>query len=188
MLETLARRVAKAASWRRVGFLIAAYVALAAALGVCEARIKERSGGLGVPDLMHGFTAAELYARLEAFGPEGRRVYFGAELVDLVYPLVYATTLAFVLALAARALFAAGSRWVLACLLPFGVMLFDYLEDTCFFAVLLAWPARLEAVATAGGVFNMGKWVVFAAVLPLTVLGLAGLAIQAVRRRAARAG
>jgi hypothetical protein len=188
MLSTVAGRVDRAASWQRLGLLLLAYVVLVGVLGACEARIKGYSGGLGVPDLMQGFTAAELYARLDAFGPEGRRIYFGAELVDLVYPFVYASFFAVALALSARALFASGSRWRLGCVLPYGAMLFDYLENACFFTVLLAWPAHVDTVATLGGVFNMGKWIVFAAVLPLSVLGLVATAIQAARRRAARAG
>jgi hypothetical protein len=188
MLATLARRIGGAASWRRVRLLMVAYVALFTTMTACEVRIKVHSGGLGVPDLLQGFTAAELYARLEAFGPAGRRLYFFAELLDLVYPFVYATLFAFVMALAARALFAAGSRWALACVLPYAVMIFDYLEDACFFTVLFAWPARLEAVATVGGVFNLGKWLLLAVVAPLAVLGLGGMGIQAVRRRGARAG
>jgi hypothetical protein len=188
MLLKLARRIDGAASWRRVGVLLVAYVVLVSALDAFEKRIKEHSGGLGVPDLLHGFTAAELYARLEAFGAEGRRLYFFAELVDLVYPLVYATFFAFVLALAVRALLAPGSRWTALCLLPYGAMVSDYLENTCFFTVLGAWPTRLDAVASLGGVFNLIKWAIFAVVLPLAVLGLAGTGLSALRRRASRAG
>jgi hypothetical protein len=186
MLQSLARRVVNAASWPRVGFLFLAYAGLVSVLSAAEGRIKERSGGLGVPDLLHGFTAAELYARLEAFGPEGRRIYFQAELVDLVYPLVYATFFAFLLALAARRLFAAGNRWTPLCLLPYAAMLADFLENACFFTVLGAWPARLDAVATLAGVFNLVKWGLCAITLPLVVLGLVWTGIAALRGRRSR--
>jgi hypothetical protein len=181
MLQALARRIGNAASWPRVGFLFLAYAGLVAALTAAEGRIKEHSAGLGVPDLLHGFTAAELYARLEAFGPEGRRIYAFAELVDMIYPLVYATFFAFLLALAARRLFAAGSRWAAVCVLPYGAMVSDYLENACFFTVLGAWPARLDAVATLGGVFNLVKWGIFAVTLPLVLVGLAAMGIVALR-------
>jgi hypothetical protein len=188
MLQALARRIGNAASWPRVGLVFLAYLALVSALTAAEGRIKEHSGGLGVPDLLHGFTAAELYARLEAFGPEGRRIYFFGELVDLIYPLVYATFFAFILALAARRLFAAGSRWALLCLLPYAAMLSDYLENTCFFTVLGAWPSRLDAVATLAGVFNLAKWGIFAVTLPLVVVGLVAMGIVALRGRASQPG
>ena len=64
-----------AASWRRLGLLLLAYVGLISALSWFEGRIKVFSGGLGVPDLWQGFTAPALYERHEAFGPEGRRLY-----------------------------------------------------------------------------------------------------------------
>ncbi len=188
MLQALARRLGNAASWPRVGVLFLAYGGLIGALTAAEGRIKQHSGGLGVPDLLHGFTAAELYARLEAFGPEGRRIYVYAELVDLVYPLVYATFFAFLLALAARRLLAPGSKWAALCLLPYGAMLADFLENACFFAVLGAWPARLDAVATLGGVFNLAKWGMVAVTLPLVLVGLAAMGIAALRGRGSRPG
>jgi len=185
MLSKLAQRIDAAATWRRMGALLIAYVALVSALTFAEGRIKERSGGLGVPDLMQGFTAAELYARLEAFGPEGRRIYVLAELVDLVYPLVYATFFAFLLALGARAMLGA-RRPALLCLLPCAAMLCDYLENATFFVVLFAWPARLEPVAAMGGIFNTLKWLLFAPTLALSVLCLVGAWIQALRRWTSR--
>lgn len=188
MLSNLARRVDAIASWRRAGLLLLAYAALISGLTSFDGRIKVLSGGVGAPDLLHGFTADELYERFEAFGPEGRRLYLLAELVDLVYPLVYASFFAFLLVLAARTLLSAGSRLRVICLLPYTAMLFDYLENACFFTVLLAWPARLSAVATAGGVFNVVKWLGAGLTLPLVVAGLAGLGIRAARAaRQARA-
>jgi hypothetical protein len=186
MLQALSRRIGNAASWPRVGLVFLAYGGLLSALMAAEGRIKEHSGGLGVPDLLHGFTAAELYARLEAFGPEGRHIYFFAELVDLIYPLAYATFFAFLLALAARRLFAPGSRWAMLCLLPYGAMLSDYLENACFFTVLGAWPARVDVVATLGGVFNLAKWGIFGVTLPLVVVGLVAMGVVALQGRGSR--
>jgi hypothetical protein len=182
MLSTLARRVDARASWRGVGILLVCYAALVAALGKAEAQIKAYSGGLGVPDLMQGFTSAELYDRLEAFRPEGRRIYLQAELVDMVYPAVYATFFAFLLALVARTLREEASRLRAICLLPYAAMIADYLENACFFTVLLSWPARHEAVAAAGGVFNLSKWAAFGITLPLVVVGLVAMGIRALRR------
>lgn len=183
MLQALARRIGKAASWPKVGLLLVAYVALVFVLSAAEGRIKVYSGGRGVPDLLKGFTAAELYARLEAFGPEGRRIYAHAELVDLVYPVVYATLFAFLLALAVRRLFGPESRWAPLCLLPYAAMLSDFLENACFFTVLGAWPARLDAVATLGGVFNLAKWGIVGFTLPLAIVGLVAMGIAALRGR-----
>jgi hypothetical protein len=188
MLQALARRIGKAASWPRVGVLFIAYAALVSALTAAEGRIKQCSGGLGVPDLLKGFTAAELYARLEAFGPEGRRIYAYAELVDLVYPVVYATFFAFLLALAVRRLFGSESRWAPLCLLPYAAMLSDFLENACFFTVLGAWPARLDGVATLGGMFNLAKWGIFGITLPLVLLGLVATGIAALRGKGPATG
>jgi hypothetical protein len=169
------------ASWARVGLLLIAYVGCVSVLNIADARIKQLSSGLGVPDLLQGFTAAELHARLEAFGDEGRRVYLRAELVDLVYPLVYGFFFAFLIALPARRLLREGSPWRLLCLAPLAATLLDYLENACFFTLLLRWPARLDAVASLACVFNVGKWLCFGVVLPAAALGLVALAVTAVR-------
>ena len=182
-LKRLATRVIDAASWRRVAFLVVAYAGCISLLTSAEARIKLLSGGLGVPDLLHGFTADELRARFEAFGDEGRAIYFRAELVDLLYPLAYGFGFAFLIALAARRLLREDSPWRLLCLLPLAATSLDYLENTCFFTLLLRWPTRLDTVARLASVFNLGKWSCFALVVPTTVAGLAALAFVTLRDR-----
>jgi hypothetical protein len=183
MLKWLATRIIDNASWKRVGHLVLAYAVCISRLTAADARIQQLSSGLGVPDLLHGFTAADLYARLEAFGEEGRSIYLRAELVDLVYPLVYGFFFAFLLALPARRLLRADSPWRLLCLAPLAATLLDYCENACFFTVLLRWPARLDAVASLASVFNVGKWSCFAVALPFTVVGLVTLAITALREK-----
>jgi hypothetical protein len=178
-LKRLATRVIDAASWPRVGLLVLAFAGCIYFLTSAEARIKERSGGLGVPDLLHGFSADELYARLEAYGDSGRAIYLRAELVDLVYPLAYGVCFAFLIALAARRVLRADSPWRLLCLAPLSATCFDYLENTCFFTILLRWPARLDLVAQLGSIFNLGKW----SCLYATTIGVVALGVVALRGR-----
>ena len=184
-LKHLATRVIDAASWPRVGLLVFAYIGCISYLSAADKRITALSGGLGVPDLLHGFTADDLHARFEAFGDEGRALYFRAELVDLVYPLVYGFFFAFLIALAARRLLREDSPWRLLCLLPLAATFLDYLENACFFTLLLRWPTRADAVAQLASAFNLGKWSCFAIVVPVTVLGLVGLAVVTLRDRRA---
>jgi hypothetical protein len=183
MLKRLATLVIDGASWKRIALLGLVYAGCISLLNAADAQIKQRSGGLGAPDLLYGFTAADLYTRLEAFGEEGRRIYFRAELVDLVYPLAYSFSFAFLMGLPARRLLRADSPWRLVCLIPLVAMLLDYLENACFFTVLLRWPARLDAVATLASVFNVGKWSCVAVALPFLIVGLTALAITALRER-----
>ena len=182
-LKRLATRVIDAASWTRVSLLVLAYAACITYLTAADTRIKLLSGGLGVPDLLHGFTADDLHARLEAFGAEGRSIYLRAELVDLVYPLVYGFFFAFLIAVAARRLLREDSPWRLLCLVPLATTLLDYLENACFFTLLLRWPTRLDTVAQLASAFNLGKWTCFALVLPTTLIGLVALTFVALRVR-----
>src|SRR5258708_1664836 len=142
MMKHLSERIQGAASWPRVGLLVLAYAACIGPMTYMEGRIKRISGDLGVPDLLHGFTAAELYAR------------------------VYGTLFAFLLALSTKRLFPEGSRAHAICLVPLVGTFFDYLENGAFFTVLFAWPARSTAVAIAACVFNLAKWSILAFSLP----------------------
>jgi len=182
MLNRLADRVLALASWRKLGLLLLAYVACLVPLSTADAQITKMSGGLGVPDLLHGFTAADLYARFEAFGEAGRSLYFRAELVDLIYPIIYGFFFAFLIALGARRFLRAESPWRLLCLVPLGTTLLDYLENACFFTVLLSWPARLDTVASLAAVFNVSKWLAFVVVMPTAIVSLIALVVAAIRR------
>ncbi len=180
-LTRLAAHVIDAASWRRLGVLLLAYAVCLGLLTTADARLQKLSGGLGVPDLQHGFTVDDLYQRLGAFGEEGRALYLRAELVDLVYPLVYGAFFAFLIALAARRLLREGSPFRLLCLVPFLAASLDYLENTCFFTVLLRWPTRLDVVAQLASAFNLGKWSCAAVMFPTAALGLVALAVVTLR-------
>jgi hypothetical protein len=185
MLASLARRIVNAASWRRLGLLVLAYVAIIATLGALEDRIKHFSGGLGVPDLILGFSAEELHARLESFTDEGRRIYLFAELIDMVYPLVYAATFASILALATRRLFGEASRATLLCLLPIAMLAADYLENTGIFVSLLVWPSRVAAAEGLASAFNHVKWALGIPTIALAALGLVATGIHAALRKKA---
>ncbi len=180
-LKGVAARVIDAASWSRVGLLLAPYGACVYVLGAADTRIKALSGGLGVPDLELGFTADELYARLGAYSDEGRAIYLRAELVDLVYALAYGFFFAFLIGLAARRLFHADSPWRLLCLAPLATMSCDHLENLGFFAVLLRWPARSDLAAHLAAVANLGKWSFCAVTVPAAVIGLLALAFVTLR-------
>lgn len=179
MFASLAQRLVRAASWRRLGMLVLAYAALIVTLGQCEERIKKHSGGLGVPDLIFGFSADELHARLESFGDEGRRIYFFAELVDLVYPLAYSFTFVMILALAVRRFRGEASRAALVCLLPLVLLATDYLENTGILLSLAVWPSRSAAAEGLASVFNHAKWALVAPVFPLGAIALVAMGIHA---------
>lgn len=181
MLQRITVRLATAATWPRVGLLLMAYGVLIWRMTVADDQIKALSDGLGVPDLMVFFTADELYARLSTFGDEGRSIYLKAEVLDLVYPLVYTATFVSILALAIRRRFGDGSQRLMLCSLPVLVMLFDYIENAGFLTVLLAWPARVPAAAWVAATGNGAKWTILGATIPLVAVGLLDSAVHGVR-------
>jgi hypothetical protein len=182
----LADRVAAAASGRRLALAALLYGVCLYFLGGAATKIAALTGGLTVPDLMKGFTARELYERLDAFGDEGRRIYFRAEMVDMVYPLAYGFTCAFAIALAARRFFGGYARARLLVLLPLAAVVCDYLENASILTVLRGWPERQMTIAAVGGVFNTAKWAFAGVAIPLAVVALLALGIAAIRARLTR--
>ncbi len=165
-------------TWPRAGLLFLVMVGIISVLTAAENRIKVYSGGVGVPDLALFFSRDDLRSRLDAFGKEGREIYLKAELLDLLYPWVYAGFYGAVIGLCGMRLMGKSSPWRILCLLPFLALLADYLENAGIFMVLLSWPTpspTAEALAAWG---NAAKWSLFTPTLLLALVGLLGLAIK----------
>jgi hypothetical protein len=174
MIEKLSNAIQAKASGKNIAVAIAVYGVFAAALKVAGDAIELRSGGNSVLDLQHYFTAERAYALLDSYGEEGRRIYAYAELVDLVYPLAYATMFALVIAFTWKRILPPGSRLLRLCVLPVAAACVDYLENIGIFTLLATYPARLYGVATATGVFNACKWALAVCSIALAAAGVLG--------------
>jgi hypothetical protein len=92
---------------------------------------------------------AEARAKLEALGPEGRKIYRSQEIqFDLIFPLVYSFLLAFGFALLAPSTWL--PRWIV--LVPFVAALADYGEDFTALAMI----GRFEGGIAIGGIAWIG--------------------------------
>jgi len=62
------------------------------------------------------------------------------------------------------------NRWV--ALLPFGTLLFDYLENAAIVTLLTSYPAQSMTVAVWCEVFKLAKWLSLGVIIGLIVYGL----------------
>lgn len=135
--------------------------------------LKGYSGGVDLIDLMLAYSPDTVYRMIGAYGDEGRSLYRNFALsADLVYPVVYSTFLSLVISWQLQRATAPDSKLRMLNLLPFGAMLFDWLENACVVTMLSFYPTTSSAVARIASMFTSLKWTVSAASL-LLVLALA---------------
>lgn len=105
----------------------------------------------GIPDTFIHYSANDFYALMGKYTHEEIGIYLrGILLLDLIYPVFYSLFLAlFIFAL---------SRKTLLSLLPFGVLIFDYLENLSVFTLIMFLPTRNNILATFAGYFTLIKW------------------------------
>jgi hypothetical protein len=139
-------------------------------------RLREISGGRTILDLRFFYSSDEAYRTLDAFGLGGRFTYlWGLATVDAVLPALMALLLAVTLVLVLKGVIPATSAWQRLCLVPILGALADYCENAAIITLLLRYPTRLEAVATAAGWFTLTKQVV-------TLLCVSMIAVGSVAR------
>ncbi|HEV7350525.1 hypothetical protein [Telluribacter sp.] len=135
-------------------------------------------------DLRFGFTAEEAYAYLDSLGAEGRDVYQWTEQVaDGVYPIVYTLLLIFLITYFFKKVFAEGSLWRRFNLLPFLVMLADFLENIGIVTMLNHFPEQAEGAAQLAATANLLKWSFFPIMIILVLIGLGGVIYYKVSNR-----
>lgn len=114
------------------------------------------------------YSASEAYEAMEKYGDYKRQRYIqGTILLDFIYPVIYCLLLSFSLfrlkVNARRAI------------LPWWILLVDYLENGIIIFLLSRFPVRYEGLAGIAGVVTLIKWLmVIASILSLIILFFVG--------------
>ena len=136
-------------------------------------------------DTLASYTPQQAYQLISSYGDRGRESYLIAELtLDLVYPLILALLFSFAALYTFQRAFPKHPWTHNLALLPFLVMLADYLENLCVVIMLASFPSALPFVATLSNVFTVAKFVLTPLEL-LFVVGLIAWFIHYLRRRQA---
>lgn len=119
-----------------------------------------RTAGARQPDTSLLYSASELYAMADAFGPEGRQAYIRARFTfDLIWPLVYGAFLVAVISWLAGRTFGAKSPGRLLNLVPILGVVLDYLENISTSLVMARYPAPTPIVDVLAPFFTLMKWI-----------------------------
>lgn len=164
MLNRLLSLVQRLATGRIVLILFLVTAAFGLTLNVTNIPIgvkvfQERAGGRDIMDMRSSYTSDEVYAVLEALGPEGRELYATMHLaVDFVFPLFYSFFFATLFAWILGRLAPAGHPVQQLSLLAFVSLLADWSENICVLILNWSFPQRLEGLARVASVFTTIKF------------------------------
>ena len=133
------------------------------------------SGGGTLLDAVPAFTSPETYARLDAYGPAGRKNYATRTVtVDVLLPL---SVLPFLFLVARRAVAAAtlgGVARTALLAMPFVYVIFDFIENGLLLALIAEYPNQLEVLPRLLPFITVIKRAasLLALALPLTLLAV----------------
>lgn len=98
------------------------------------------SGGMGIPDIMLAYDIETLRNMFEAYGPEGIIIYKNLQLIDFIYPIIYAAVL---LGLLVR--LKMNNTFKVLYATPFFIVFIDYSENFLLRHLINIYPNITEA-------------------------------------------
>lgn len=186
MVTSLSMWVRRISSWRNLALFVGLTLLMALAVFPWLRGQRAEEGGVTeILDIQWSYTSEEVYALFESLGEGGRRLYaIGEVTVDLIFPIVYTLSLAMWITLTFGRAFAPNSLLQRLHLFPFGLMAFDFLENSGIVILLLVYPAELRGLAKLVGLFTTTKWTLAVICLGLGVIGSLAVAAKKIGRRA----
>ena len=134
-------------------------------------------------DTLYSYTPAKAHELISSYGGQGRQSYALTEVtLDLAYPFLSALMFCLLTLYTFKRAFP-NIGWILnLSLLPYLVMLADYLENACVVTMLLGYPREFNAIAQMSNFFTVTKFALSPLQL-LFIIGLIGWLIRAIRIR-----
>jgi hypothetical protein len=133
---------------------------------------------LAMLDLRFKYSPEEAYLAIDSFGESGRKVYIISSLTaDSLFPVSYSLLFSISLTLLYQRAFPTENLIQRFHLFPFGILVFDFLENFSVVIMMLAYPLRLSWLARLASIFTMSKWSALASTIVLVLVGLVGLMV-----------
>ena len=153
------------------------------------AQLQEITGGPTILDMTLTTNPDQVYAVLGALGDAGRAFDLTRIVpLDLVFPFTYALFLAVAISWALARWLPESSPWLLLNLAPVFAGAADYCENAGVIALLLAYPARLDPVASFTSAMYIVKFAFSALSFTTLFVALAGWAVSVLTGRRTGAG
>jgi hypothetical protein len=188
MPEVLFDRLEMLASRRLLAVLLVLFLVLfLVVFPLASAQLALYSGGVHMIDMETGYTPAQVYQMIAAYGEQGRSLYILTTLTaDLIYPLDYALLFALLIVITYPEAFPGGSMRRLVrylCLMPFATAAVDLLENAGIVAMLALYPQQVVFLAQAASLFTTLKWSFLILTIVLVLLGFLSLGVSRLKKR-----
>jgi hypothetical protein len=124
-----------------------------------QSKLETSSGGTGFVDMLFSYTPEKAYSMISSYGNEGRALYrtFTSS-ADFVYPVVYSIFFSLIMTWLLQHGFTAGSKLQRLNIIPFGAMVFDWIENVNLLIMLSQYPVKTKGVAEFSSICTTLKW------------------------------
>ncbi|MCJ7623129.1 MAG: hypothetical protein MUO76_06475 [Anaerolineaceae bacterium] len=141
-------------------------------------------GGVEKIDLQFTYSPGRLYEIMEPYGEGGRRAYAFSHLTsDVLFPFVYAFLFGIAISYTIQRAFPSDSWIQRLNLVPFALLLVDFLENISLVILLLSYPSRMLWLAGLAGWSTALKWVLSGASVILPFVGLVLWIVRRIRKK-----
>jgi len=111
-------------------------------------------------DLRFWYTPIDVFHLFHQLGANGRDAYqFFTIYIDMLYPLVYGFWFYFSLTFLLKKLFLNNNKFICLRFIPFGIVLFDYIENLSILYLLNTFPQINEVSVFIGAIASSSKWI-----------------------------
>ncbi|MBT3320827.1 MAG: hypothetical protein HN392_00925 [Anaerolineae bacterium] len=167
--------IEKWASWKNI--LILFVLQMLFNLVIMPSASSSDTHDLPILDLQFFYTPQQAYAIIGAYTPELRQAAAISRLsLDVIYPLIYGLMLTFLLVVTLQRAFRGTSLKDQLLFLPWGGVLFDYLENIGLATMLLSYPKKFVLLAWFTAGFTSLKWILIVLSFLLVLIGAVKLA------------
>lgn len=111
-------------------------------------------------DTRFWYTSSDVFHLFSQLGVDGRAAYrFFTVSIDLLYPLVYGFCFYYSLEFLLKKAFQNRTKFQILRFIPFGIVLFDYIENLSILRLLYTFPQTNEIPALIGAIATSSKWI-----------------------------
>jgi hypothetical protein len=178
-MQTLSNFLNRISNWKTLTITLVLYLLCAVVwLKNAETKINELAQKtVGIIDITLGFNPQKTLEMVRDYGEAARAYYARTEMtLDVLYPIVYTSLFCIVLTLLFRNKSYKPFKYVN--LVPFVVMVFDFLENISIVTLLKTFPNTSETVLFLCEIFKMGKWLSLGVMMIFVVYGLIRLVLK----------
>jgi len=152
-----------------------------------ERSVTEKSPNTKLLDLMFFYTPQTAFDMIAKYGDVARSIYINTEFsVDVAFPVVYSFFFSLIITLLAGLAFPNNDNLLKLNLLPFGMLLFDLLENLGIISMLWVFPSTPDVLAWLTTLLTMTKWVLAGAIALVIFTCLVKYLSKKLRRRKRR--